>query len=75
LTVKALFHSPNVRELLVLALFSRTMAAPAVTYSFFKSPLPEQLLRLQLYSADGADVPGRYREALGDRLVVSPELD
>src|SRR5262249_23210137 len=72
--LQALFGSPNVRNLLVLSLAERTVEAPGVADTFFSSPLPAQLLRLHLFPSGERPVPGRYREALGDRLVVSTEM-
>jgi len=73
-SLKALFHSPNVKKLLVLILSSRMTDSSASNDAFFSSPLPEQLLRLRFFHCREHEIPGRYRETLEDRLVVSSEL-
>jgi hypothetical protein len=72
--LKALFHSPNLKNLLVLATSAKMTAVQSVNDSFFRSPLPQQLLRLHLFPSDEGDVPGRYLEVLGDRLIISSEI-
>jgi hypothetical protein len=73
--LKALFRSPNVKNLLVLAVASRVAEVPGADDLFFNSALPAQLLRLHVFPSDGPELPARYREVLGDRLVVSCGTD
>jgi hypothetical protein len=71
--LEALYESANVKNLLELSIASSLTEAPGADDLFFASPLPEQLLRLIFFPWPNPGQSDRYREALGDRLVVASD--
>jgi hypothetical protein len=69
--LKALYQSPRVNNLLALALSDRMTGIPEADDLFFSSRLREQLVRLSFFTGQSSQVPDRYREVLGDRLVLA----